>query len=151
VPHGRREDTWFRDWARTTPRPGSSHDVRLARVPADPGRIWRTFQAPAPSVDSYRVIWVHSSSKAARDESAGAARIEVGLAAIDAIQARLASPQSRLKTRVAAEQPASTALAAAAARWGGFTITETAEIDHRQQNRGRPGTQTRYRLTEKVV
>ena len=151
MPHGRREDTWFRDWAQTHApdwaearrAPGARHD--------DPDRIWWTFEAPAPSVDGYRVIWVHSSSKAARDASARAARIEAGLAAIDAVAARLAGPKSRLKTRVAAEQVATTALqSAGAARWVGFTITETSEVAHRQENRGRPGAATRYRRTEKT-
>lgn len=98
------------------------------------------------------MIWVHSSSKAARDAQARAARIEAGLAAIDAVQARLASPKTRIKTKVAAEQAATTALArAGATRWVGFTITETTEVAHRQENRPRPGAQTRYRRTEKTV
>ena len=133
---------------RLGPRPGG-HPA-LARV--TPTGVWRTFEAPAPSVDGYRVVWVHSSSKAARDAQARAARIEAGLAAIDAVGARLASPKTRIKTKVAAEQAASTALqAAGATRWVGFTITETTEVDHRQENRGRPGAQTRYRRTEKAV
>ena len=152
VPHGRREDTWFRDWAQTHApawtlarhTPGARH--------GDPDRIWRTFEAPAPSVDGYRVIWAHSSSKAARDAGTRATRIEAGLAAIDAVAARLASPKTRIKTRVAAEQAATTALTSAGAtRWVGFIITETTQVEHRQENRGRPGAQTRYRRTEKTV
>lgn len=141
VPHGRREDTWFRDWVQThAPAWTQARRAPGPRV-ADPDRVWRTFEAPAPSVDGYRVIWVHSSSKAARDASARAARIEAGLAAIDAVAARLASPKTRLKTRVAAEQAATNALqAAGATRWVGFTLTETTEVDHRQEKRGRPAT-----------
>ncbi|WP_448072412.1 hypothetical protein [Georgenia yuyongxinii] len=64
---------------------------------------------------------MHSSSKAARDAAARAARIEAGLAAIDAVAARLAGPKSRIKTQVTAEQTATAALqAAAAARWVGY-------------------------------
>jgi len=152
VPHGRREDTWFRDWAQThAPAWTEARRAPGARQ-GDPDRVWRTFEAPAPSVDGYRVIWVHSSSKAARDAQARAARIEAGLAAIDTVQARLSSPKARIKTKVAAEQAAITALqSAGATRWVGFTITETTEVDHRQENRGRPGAQTRYRRTEKTV
>ncbi len=152
VPHGRREDTWFRDWAQThAPTWAEARRAPGARKD-DPDRMWRTFEAPAPSVDGYRVIWVHSSSKAARDAGARAARIEAGLAAVDAVAARLASPKTRIKTRVAAEQAASTALqAAGATRWVGFTITETTQVEHRQEKRGRPGAQTRYRRTEKTV
>lgn len=152
VPRGRREDTWFRGWAQThAPAWTEARRAPGARA-ADPDRIWRTFQAPAPSVDGYRVIWVHSSSKAARDAAARADRVEAGLAAIDAIQTRLMSPKSRLKTKVAAEQAATTALAeAGATRWVGFAITETIEVAHRQEKRGRPGAQTRYRRTEKTI
>ena len=152
VPHGRREDTWFRDWAQTHAPAWTEARREPGDRQGDPDRIWRTFEAPAPSVDGYRVIWVHSSSKAARDAGARAARIEAGLAAIEAVAARLASPKTRIKTRVAAEQAATTALASAGAtRWVGFTITETTQVDHRQENRGRPGAATRYRRTEKKV
>jgi len=152
VPHGRTEDTWFRNWAQThAPVWTEARRAPGARA-ADPDRVWRTFQAPAPSVDGYRVIWVHSSSKAARDAAARASRIEAGLAAIEGVAARLASPKSRLKTRVAAEQAASTALASAGATgWVGYTITETLKVEHRQDKRGRPGAQTRYRRIEKTV
>ncbi len=150
VPHGRREDTWFRDWAQTHAPDWQEADRRPGDRLGDPDRVWRTFGAPAPSVDGHRVIWVHSSSKAARDAQARAARIEAGLAAIDAVAARLASPKTRLKTKVTAEAAANTALTAAgAARWVGFTITETADVTFRQERRGRPGDQTRYRRREK--
>src|SRR5664279_3139807 len=152
VPHGRTEDTWFRNWAQThAPSWTEARRAPGARA-GDPDLVWRTFQAPAPSVDGYRVIWVHSSGKAARDAATRAARIEAGLAAIEAVAARLASPKTRIKTKVAAEQAASTALAAAGAtRWVGFTIAETIEVEHRQEKRGRPGAATRYRRTEKTV
>ena len=152
VPHGRREDTWFRDWAQTHAPAWTEARRAPGNRQTDPDRIWRTFEAPTPSVDGYRVIWVHSSSKASRDASARAARIEAGLAAIDAVQARLASPKTRIKTTVAAEQAATAALTTAGAtRWVGFTLTETTEVSHHQENRGRPGAATRYRRTEKQV
>jgi hypothetical protein len=152
VPHGRREDTWFRDWAQThAPTWQEARRAPGSRL-GDPDRVWRTFEAPAPSVDGYRVIWVHSSTKAARDAGARAARIEAGLAAIDAVAARLASPKTRIKTRVAAEEAATTALTGAGAtRWLGFTITETSDVSFHQELRGRPGSATRYRRAEKPV
>ena len=121
VPHGRREDTWFRDWAQThAPAWAEAHRRPGSRL-EDPDRVWRTFEAPAPSVDGYRVIWVHSSMKAANDAQTRAGRIEAGLAAVDAVAARLAGPKTRLKTKVAAEAAATTALTAAGAtRWVGF-------------------------------
>jgi hypothetical protein len=152
VPHGRREDTWFREWAQSHAPAWQEARRRPGARPGDPERVWRTFEAPAPSVDGYRVIWVHSSSKAARDAAGRAARIEVGLAALDALAARLAGPKTRMKTRVAVEEAAAAALTAAGAtRWVGFTITEAREVAFRQERRGRPGSETRYRRTEKPV
>ena len=152
IPHGRREDTWFRDWAQTHAPEWTEADRRPGARLGDPDQVWRTFVAPAPSAEGHRVIWVHSSAKAARDASARAARIEKGLAAIDAVAARLASPKSRLRTKVAAEQAATAALSeAGAARWVGFEITETATETYRQERRGRPGSTTRFRRSVKTV
>jgi hypothetical protein len=98
------------------------------------------------------VIWVHSSTKAARDAATRSARIEAGLAAIDAVAARLATPKTRIKTKVAAEQAATNALAGAGAgRWVGFTINQSSDVSFRQELRGRPGRATRYRRSEKPI
>lgn len=152
VPRGRREDTWFRDWAQTHAPDWTEAKRRPPARHGEPEQIWRTFEAPMPSTDGYRVIWVHSSGKAARDAATRAARIEAGLSAIEALQARLHSPKTRLKTRVAAEQAANTALASAGAtRWIDYQVSESAEVTYRQERRGRPGDKTRYRRAEKAV
>src|ERR1035437_8551761 len=152
VPHGRREDTWFRNWAQThAPAWQEARHLPGSRL-GGPDRVWRTLARPAPSGAGYRVIWVHSSTKAARDGAARAARIEAGLAAIDAVATRLTSPQTRIKTRVAAEEAATAALTGAGAtRWVGFTINQASDVSFHQELRGRPGTATRYRRSEKPV
>ncbi|MHB8431812.1 MAG: IS1634 family transposase [Acidimicrobiales bacterium] len=145
VPHGRKEDTWFRDWAQSHAPRWSEAERRPGARLGDPDAIWRVFEAPQPSVDGYRVIWVHSTTKAARDAHTRASRIEKGLAAIEGVQARLASPKSRLRTRVAAEEAATAAVKSAGAeRWVGFEVAETTEPTFRQERRGRPGSSTRY-------
>lgn len=152
VPHGRREDTWFRDWAQTHAPDWTEAERRPAARDGEPDQIWRTFEAPVPSTDGYRVIWVHSSGKAARDAAARAGRIEAGLAAIEALTTRLHSPKTRLKTKVAAEQAATAALTAAGAtRWVSFHVSESSEVSYRQERRGRPGDKTRYRRSERTV
>jgi len=89
---------------------------------------------------------VHSTAKAGRDAAARQARIEAGTAAIEALAARLAGPKCRLKTQVAVEQEATAVLAkAGASRWVTFTLTQTVEETFRQERRGRPGANTRYR------
>ncbi|MHB1444209.1 MAG: IS1634 family transposase [Acidimicrobiales bacterium] len=152
IPHGRREDTWFRDWAQTHAPPWQEADRRAGARIGDPDEVWRTFEAPLPSTDGYRVVWVHSSAKAGRDAASRAARVEAGLAAVEAVQARLESPKTRLKTKVAAEDALKAAVAdAGAARWVGFTITESTDTNYRQETRGRPGAETRYRRSTKPV
>jgi transposase len=152
VPRGRREDTWFRQWAQTHAPAWEEAERRPGTHTTDPDAVWRTIESPVPSVDGYRVVWVHSSIKAARDAAARSARVEKGLTAIDAVASRLASPKSRLRTRVAAEEAARAALAAArATRWVGFEIAESTEETFTQESRGRPGENTRYRKHTRSV
>jgi hypothetical protein len=146
LPRCRGEDRWFRDWAQTRP-PTWTEALRL---PADrldgPDQVYSTFPAPMPSAEGYRILWVHSTGKAARDAAARQARIQAGAAAIDALAARLAGPKCRLKTRVAVEDEAAAALARAGAdRWISYTVGQTVTETFRQERRGRPTPTTRYR------
>ncbi|MGH3569991.1 MAG: hypothetical protein ACRDRH_29065, partial [Pseudonocardia sp.] len=112
----------------------------------EPDQVYCTVSAPLPSAEGYRIIWVHSTAKAARDAASRQARIEAGAAAIAALAARLAGPKCRLKTRVAVDDEAAGVLARAGGeRWVSYTITETVEETYRQERRGRPGANTRYR------
>src|ERR1035437_4777053 len=137
---------------RPTPPPGRKPDERPA-----PGSGTRTGSGAPSKPRRHRstatpVIWVHSSTKAARDAAARAARIEAGLAAIDAVATRLATPKTRIKTKVAAEAAATTALTGAGAtRWVAFTINQASDVSFRQERRGRPGSATRYRRAEKPI
>ena len=146
LPRSRSEDRWFRDWAQTH-QPDWTEAARApgARL-GEPDQVYCTVAAPLPSAEGYRIIWVHSTDKAARDAASRQARIEAGAAAIDALAARLVGPKCRLKTRVAIEAEADAALArAGAARWISYTVGETVEETYRQERRGRPGADTRYR------
>jgi hypothetical protein len=151
LPRTRAEDKWFRDWIQTG-QPGWAEAIRLpGQRTGDPDRVWSTFASPMPSAEGFRVVWVHSTVKAARDAHARRARTEAGAAAINQLNTRLAGPKTRLKTRAAVQAAADAALAGAgAARWLEVTISETAEESYRQENRGRPGEGTRYRRTTRT-
>jgi transposase len=146
LPRTRKEDRAFRDWIW-----GHKPDWTQAhRRPADrrdePDHVWHTTTAPAPSAEGYRIIWIRSSTKIDRDAEARRARIAKGIAALDDLNVRLASPKTRMRTPVAVETAATAALeAAGAGRWITFEIVETTEETFRQEKRGRPGTNTRYR------
>ena len=93
MPRSRDEDRWFRDWIQTTPRPGPRPPDGPATRLGEPDEVYSTFPAPLPSAEGYRIVWVHSTAKAARDAAARTARIEAGIAALDALAARLAGPE----------------------------------------------------------
>ena len=146
LPHTRSEDRWFRDWIQTTP-PQWTEALRLpgARL-GEPDQVYSTFPAPLPTAEGHRIIWVHSTAKAARDAASRSARTQAGIAAIEDLAVRLAGPKCRLKTRVAVTEAATAALdAAGASRWVCVTVGETVEESFRQERRGRPGQNTRYR------
>jgi transposase len=146
LPRTRREDEFLRDWAHTHQpdwtealrRPGKRND--------DPDQTWHTTPAPIASAEGHRIVWVRSSHKTRNDAEIRQQRIERGLHALDALNQRLAGPKSRLRDRVSVEQAAAAAIAGAQAeRWITPTVCETTADTVRQEKRGRPGKNTRYR------
>jgi transposase len=145
LPRSRAEDGAFRahlqthtpTWTEAARRPGA----RLG----EPDQVYSTTPAPFPSAEGYRIVWVHSTAKAGRDATARQARIEAGVAALEALDSKLAGPRSRFKTRVAVEQAATAALTDThAERWVTFTVTESVTKTYKQERAGRPGPKTRY-------
>jgi transposase len=146
LPRSRAEDDAFREhlqthtpiWTEAARRAGGRH--------GDPDEVYSTTPAPLPSAEGYRIVWVHSTAKASRDGATRAARLESGVAALEALDVKLAGPRSRFKTRVAVEQAATAALADThAQKWVTFTVTETISKEYKQERAGRPGAATRYR------
>ncbi len=146
LPRSRKEDeagrAWLAaglvDWAEISRRPG--------RRNADPPEVHWAVPAPTCSAEGYRIVWVRSSTKRARDAIARADRIERARAALGELATGLASARCRLKSRVGVEDAAQTAIdGAGAARWVRFEVSEEVDSDYRQENRGRPGPNTRYR------
>ncbi len=151
LPASRKEDKTFRDWV-------VDHEpnwVEAIRRPGPrqgaPDEVWHTAEAPWPSAEGYRVMWVLSSAKIAYDAAARTDRIARGVAALDELNQRLASPKTRMKTTVAAEQAAAAALQrVGAARWITATVEAHTSERLRQDTPGRPGTGTRYRKTTRT-
>ena len=146
LPASRAEDARFREWV-IDHEPGWAHACqRPARRQDEPDDIYDTVQAPWPSAEGYRIVWIRSSAKTIRDADARHDRIARGIAALDELNQRLASPKTRIKTVVAVQAAAAAALdKAGAARWIGYQITEATDQSYRQEKRGRPGNDTRYR------
>jgi hypothetical protein len=151
LPATRKEDRALRDWVVDHQPDWTEALRRPARRNSAPHDVWHTAPAPWPSAEGHRIVWVRSSAKLARDGEARRDRIGRAIAALDDLNQRLTSPKRRIKTAVAVEQAATAALAnAGAARWINFEIVEESEEHFRQEKRGRPGANTRYRKTVRL-
>lgn len=148
LPANRREVTRFAEWVQDHTPDWAEAARRPGRHQGDPPEIWRTFESPLPSDGGFRIVWVHSSTKALNDAATRARRIDAGMAAMEEMAARLAGPRCRYKTRVAVEDAVARALTDADAdRWIATTVSPVAAETFRQESRGRPGANTRYRKT----
>jgi transposase len=146
LPRSRAEDSTFREHLQTHSPTWTEAARRPAARLGDPDEVYSTTPAPLPSAEGYRIVWVHSTAKASRDAAARQARLEAGVAALEALDVKLAGPRSRFKTRVAVEQAATAVLADThAERWVTFTVTETISKEYKQERAGRPAAATRYR------
>ena len=146
LPRSRAEDGAFREYLQTHSPLWTEAARRAGGRLGDRDEVYSTTPAPLPSAEGYRIVWVHSTAKASRDAAGRQARLEAGVAALEALDVKLAGPRSRFKTRVAVEQAATTAVTGAhAERWVTFTVTETISKEYKQERAGRPGAATRYR------
>jgi len=150
LPRSRKEDAAFRAWIQAR-QPAWAEACRApgARI-GEPGQVWSTFEAPWPSAEGYRVVWVHDSGKQLRDGAARARKIEKGVQAIEEdLAGRLSSPRTRLRTTTAVHAAAEAALAdTGASRWVRFSVTKKIEESFKQAGPGRPGPGTGYRRIE---
>jgi transposase len=146
LPRSRAEDGAFRKHLQTHAPVWTEAFRRPGKRLGDPDEVYSTTPAALPSAEGYRIVWIHSTAKASRDAQARAGRIDAGVAAIEALEAKLAGPRSRFKTRVAVEQAATKALADAGAdRWVTACVSETTTKSYKQARAGRPGPNTSYR------
>jgi transposase len=149
LPRTRKEDEIGRAWIAG----GAVGWAELARGPgrrkSDPEEVYWAAEAPAPSAEGHRIVWIRSSGKRARDALVRTERIEGALASLDTLADKLGSGRCKLRSLAAVEDAAATALAeAGAARWVRAEVTDTVSLEHRQERRGRPGKDTRYRRIE---
>ncbi|MGH8826444.1 MAG: IS1634 family transposase [Jiangellaceae bacterium] len=151
LPASRKEDRQFRDWIADHVPDWVEAIRRPARRHHDPDDVWDVTEAPWPSAEGYRIVWVRASAKTARDAEARRDRIARTIAALDDLNQRLASPKRRIRTTVAVTEAAEAALAkTGAGRWVSFEVTEEHEEHYHQEKRGRPGKDTRYRKTTRL-
>jgi hypothetical protein len=145
LPRSRSEDGWFRqwiqshtpDWQEISRRPHPRYGDALPDV-------WRAVEAPLPSAEGYRIVWVWNSLRAIEDADTRREQIEQAQANLEALNLRLAGPRCRLRTRTAVEEAVAQALGPYAGRWIHVQIVEETTERYRKVGPGRPGPQSRY-------
>jgi hypothetical protein len=99
LPRSRSEEGWFRRWMLTHPPAWVEVARRPGRRIGDPDEVWWATPSPSLSGEGYRIVWVKSSSKVEHDQAARTARIEAGITALDALDAKLRGPRCRYHLR----------------------------------------------------
>lgn len=95
--------------------------------------------------DGYRLLWYHSTRKAALDASTRARWIQRALAELEELRARLAGPRTRLRERSKVEAAVERILSDH--ELSGVVVVrieEREEADYRQATPGRPTKETKY-------
>lgn len=150
LPRSRAEDGDFRRWLRDH-RPDwvmvKDDGISTDGTPD----AYLMCEAPWPSAEGYRVAWVLSTAKRRHDAESRRARITRAAEALDSLAKRLLGPKARIRTKAGADQAAAAILAETRTEaFFEITLAERAEARFRQERRGRPGAETRYRRTERT-
>lgn len=150
LPRSRREDQDFRGWIRT-----HAPDWVLVRqngtLPDGSLDAYLACEAPWPSAEGHRMVWVLSTSKKARDAQTRRARIKRASERLDELAAKLQGPKARIRTKAGADSSARAILADTRTEdYFDITLQEVGEPTFKQDRRGRPGSATRYRRTDRT-
>ena len=149
LPKTRKEDGLGRAWIAS----GAVVWEEIARRPGkrkdDPDEVYWAAEAPSCSAEGYRIVWIRSSDKRGHDAVIRTDRIERARVALGGLDESLRSRRCRLKSKAAVEDAATAILKeTGAARWVKPVVTDTVKFEHRQEQRGRPGKDTRYKRIE---
>jgi transposase len=152
LPRTRREDSWFKDWiCRNSPTWSEAMQVP-ARRKGQPPDVLSVFESPLGSSEGYRIIWIHSSAKAARDAVARTARIERAERDLAELAARLTGPKARIRSRVGAEEAARAILADTDTdAYFDICVFENQDKRYVANHRGTPGPNTTFRQSRTIT
>lgn len=108
-------------------------------------------ESPIPDSYGYRLVWYRSSSKMENDAGARQEMIQKASQRLADLAARLNAPRSRFGSASAVAKEADEILTkAGATRWIVYTITASQQERYRQEKRGRPTQEMRWRRTTKA-
>jgi len=147
LPRSRKEDALFKAWRQThTPTWEEVARKPHPRWKHGPPDVFRAIPSPIPDADGFQLFWYESSHKMERDAQARQAALQTAGKELEEFAARLAGPRPRWHTRAAVADAVERILAARGAdRWVSYEVVTVDEATFRQEKRGRPGKNTRWR------
>ena len=146
VPNSRKEVAWFREYLQA--HVPAWVDAPLTENELDAGETgpkWRTVEAAERSKEGFRIVWVWSREKEQRDQMTRAAAIHKALRNLDGLEKRLQSPRCKIRTQEGVVEAAERARGTAGAQWVDHEIRVEELPRFKQEKRGRPGKNTRFR------
>jgi transposase len=151
LPGSRREDAEFRRHLRESPQPQTvwQHLYDVTQPTAEAGEqvvdrisVWPEEQTTS---EGYRLLWYHSTRKAAVDRAERVQQNDRALTELAALQDRLHGPRTRFRQRAKVDQAVAEILAKHQVEgWVQVRIREEEPAHYRPLTRGRPGKNTRY-------
>jgi transposase len=150
LPRTRGEDAAFR----ATVRAGAVVWRQIHEKRDDHDRVVDTFSITGTAMqtaEGYRMIWYHSTLKAERDAASRLSRLERAVARLDELRRKLASPRTRYRERAQVSQAVEAIVRECEVEgWLTVEVKETTRATYRQEHRGRPGEETRYKKQERT-
>jgi transposase len=149
LPRSRKESETGRAWIASGTAPFAEIARRPARHKDGPPEVYWAAEAPTPSAEGFRIVWIRSSQKRALDAAARTDRIEQARSRLAELAESLASLRCQLKSKAAVARAADEVRKETGAkRWMRVDVSDHVEHQHRQVGRGRPGKDTVYRRIE---
>ncbi len=149
LPRSRREDGWFREYIQ-------NHKVAWEYVERhqdlnDVGQpdMIKMVESPIMSSEGFRIVWTWDPQKEEKDKHSRQALIEKAVLKLEQLETRIRNPRTRLRSRDAVIDTADKALGEFAHRWVDYEILEENENIFKQEKRGRPNSNTKYKCIVK--
>lgn len=146
MPRNRKEDKQFRKRLRSSV--GAVRWKALYDVKNKDGELvdrWTVCDDEAFGAEGFRLLWYHSTRKAALDVATRQRRISQTVQALTELRSKLKAPRTRFRQRQMVEQAVERLLAEhEAANWIVVKIEAQEEPKYRQAKSGRPNSKTQY-------
>lgn len=146
LPQTRGETDWFREWMRDhVPQWVELQRRPNSRSKDGPEEVYWGFESPIGTGEGYRILWIRSSQKQARDILSREHRIERATQDLSRLAARLDSPRARHREVEAVEAAAGAILDATHTAGLIHVIVDTQEEENfKKVGPGRPTEDSQY-------